>query len=431
MKPDLIKIIFAILLALFLGWTVGYAFEAALIVAFACNVWLLARAKRLHKWFSNNKSLPHAEEGVFYLLHRDINAIRTKHFQTKRNLQKDLIRIRQASSALPDAIVLTDSLGQIAWSNRLAAELLEIKHPQDNGQRINNLLRHPSFTEAYAKHHKSPVNIDIESPSQRNIIINLKVIDLAENMQIIVARNISRHVNVNRAQKEFVSNVSHELKTPLTVMRGYLEIFEENPEVNETLKKPLSDMLQHTKRMQSTIEDLLYLAKLEGQSHHSGSAHHKHIQINQILEMIMDSARVLAEQNEQSITLKVNEDLTILGNESELQIAFSNLVTNAIRYTPQGGKISIQWYQQDDNAIFSVTDNGIGIAPNHISRLTERFYRVDLGRSREKGGTGLGLAIVKNVLEHHNAKLNIESSLGNGSCFECIFPLESNADATV
>ena len=145
----------------------------------------------------------------------------------------------------------------------------------------------------------------------------------------------------------------------------------------------------------------------------------------------MDSARVLAEQNEQSITLKVNEDLTILGNESELQIAFSNLVTNAIRYTPQGGKISIQWYQQDDNAIFSVTDNGIGIAPNHISRLTERFYRVDLGRSREKGGTGLGLAIVKNVLEHHNAKLNIESSLGNGSCFECIFPLESNADATV
>lgn len=425
MKPDLFKICFVVAIAFGLGWTFGYALEFAFLVSFACNVWILQRAIRLHKWFSHDKSLPHAEDGVFYLLHRDINSMRVKHLQKKRELQKDLIRVRKASAALPDAIVVTNNVGEIIWSNRLAAELLEIKQPRDQGHRINNLLRHPNFTEAYANHDEQAVNIDIEAPTNRNITINLKVIDLAENMQMIVARDISRHVNVGRAQKDFVSNVSHELKTPLTVMRGYLEIMQDNGELNKSFQKPVSDMLLQTKRMQSTIEDLLFLAKLEGQTRNKNIEFHHHpININNVLEMIMDSAHLLAEQNNQTINLEINDKLSIHGNESELQIAFSNLVTNAIRYTPEGGDISIRWYQQEETAIFSVTDTGIGIAPNHISRLTERFYRVDQGRSRAKGGTGLGLAIVKNVLEHHNATLNIESSLGNGSCFKCIFSLE-------
>ncbi|MGH1426797.1 MAG: phosphate regulon sensor histidine kinase PhoR [Arenicella sp.] len=422
MKPDLIKIVFVILACAAFGWTLDRAAEFGLIAAFACNIWLLYRAKRLHNWFSHVKALPHAEQGVFYLLHRDIKAMRETHQKQKRELQHNLKRVREASAALPDAIVITDANGEITWSNLLAAELLNIKQPRDSGHRINNLLRHPNFTDAYANHDQVPVNIDIEAPTKRAVTINLKVIDLAENMQMIVARDISRHVDITRAQKDFVSNVSHELKTPLTVMRGYLEIIEDSNQVDNNIKKPISDMLLQTKRMQSTIDDLLYLAKLESQSQTGALLpNHEPININHILEMIMDSALLLAERNKQTITMEVNDQLSVLGNESELQIAFSNLVTNAIRYTPAGGDIHIKWHHRDKKAIFSVADSGIGIAPKHISRLTERFYRVDQGRSRAKGGTGLGLAIVKNVLERHGAELNITSSLGNGSCFECVF----------
>ena len=422
MKPDLVKIICVTLACSALGWTLNHAAEFGLAAALTCNIWLLFRAKRLHNWFTNPKDIPHAEHGVFYLLHRDIKAMRGIHQKQKRELQHNLKRVREASTALPDAIVITDSNGEIAWSNLLAAELLNIKQPRDNGHRINTLLRHPNFTNAYSNHHNVPVNIDIEAPSQRAITINLKIIDLAENMQMIVARDISRHVDITRAQKDFVSNVSHELKTPLTVMRGYLEIIEDANQCDDSIKKPISDMLLQTKRMQSTIDDLLYLAKLEGQPQADTLLpNHESININHILEMMMDSALLLAERNEQTITMEINDQLSVLGNESELQIAFSNLVTNAIRYTPIGGEIHIKWHHRDKNAIFSVTDSGIGIAPKHIPRLTERFYRVEQGRSRAKGGTGLGLAIVKNVLERHGADLNITSSLGNGSCFECVF----------
>jgi len=423
MKPDLIKIVLLVLAAIILGWTFGFAFEFGLVTALACNVWLLYRAKRLHNWFSNTKELPHAEQGVFYLLHRDIKTMREKHKKQKRLLQHNLKRVREASAALPDAVIITNNNGEITWSNKLAAELLNIQHPRDDGHRINNLLRNPSFTAAYEKHNKKPVNIDIEAPTNRNLTINVKVINLAKNMQMVVARDISRHVNTNRAQKDFVSNVSHELKTPLTVMRGYLEIIEDDKDINS---KPIADMLLQTKRMQSTIEDLLYLAKLESKSELELKANNREaIVIKQILEMFMDSAQLLAEQNNQTIKIEVDEKLTINGNPSELQIAFSNLVTNAIRYTPEGGNIHIQWLQREDEAIFAVTDTGIGIAPNHISRLTERFYRVDQGRSRAKGGTGLGLAIVKHVLERHNAKLSIISQLGHGSCFECVFSIDA------
>lgn len=423
MKPDLIKIILIVLAAIVLGWTFGFPAELGLVAAFVCNIWLLYRAKSLHRWFSNTKELPHAEQGVFYLLHRDIKTMRAKHKQKKRLLQHNLKLVRQASAALPDAIVITDNHGEITWSNKLAATLLNIQQPRDKGHRINNLLRHPSFTAAYEKQNKTPVNIDIEAPTNRNLTINLKIINLAKNMQMVVARDISRHVNTNRAQKDFVSNVSHELKTPLTVMRGYLELIADNKQIDN---KPISDMQLQTKRMQSTIEDLLYLAKLESKSEiTSKTDNHKPIIINQVLDMFMDSAQLLAEQNNQTINIEIDEKLSINGNESELQIAFSNLVTNAIRYTAEGGEINIQWHQREDEAIFSVTDTGIGIAPNHISRLTERFYRVDQGRSRAKGGTGLGLAIVKHVLERHTAKLSIISQLGHGSCFECVFSLDA------
>ena len=426
MKPDLVKVVLFILASILVGWGFNLALEFGLFAAFLSNVWLLLRAKRLHDWFSNKNQLPYAEQGVFYSLHRDIKTMREKHKKQKRALQKTLKDFREASSVLPDAIVMVNKTGEITWSNTLAYKLLGIQFPRDSGHRVSNLIRTPAFVEAFANHKETPVNIDIVAPNQIETMINLKVIDLAQKTQMLVARDITRHTNIQRAQKDFVSNVSHELKTPLTVMHGYLEMLADHPNINEDFKKPISDMSLQAKRMQSTINDLLYLAKLESQPRGTDPQNqHEPISIISIIEMIMDSSLILAKQQQQTIVTNIDDRLSITGNRSELQIAFSNLITNAIRYTPRGGKITVKWYQEDDNAIFSVNDDGIGIAPNHIARLTERFYRVDQGRSREKGGTGLGLSIVKNVLERHNASLKIRSSLGNGSCFECVFPLLS------
>ena len=200
-------------------------------------------------------------------------------------------------------------------------------------------------------------------------------------------------------------------------------MLEEHPQLNESLNKPINDMALQTQRMQATIDDLLYIAKLESQSGLKDiRKHHETLSVNEIVDMIMASTLPLAKNKQQNIDIQINDQLVIEGNRSELQVAFDNLIVNAIRYTPEQGNISIKWHHKEKDAVLSVNDNGIGIAPNHIANLTKRFYRVDQGRSREKGGTGLGLAIVKNVLDRHNAKLNISSNLGSGSCFECIFP---------
>ena len=240
---------------------------------------------------------------------------------------------------------------------------------------------------------------------------------------MLVARDITRLTDINQAQKDFVTNVSHELKTPLTVIRGYLEILEEHPQLAKELSKPVNDMTLQTQRMQLTIDDLLYIAKLEEQSDPKDILrHHETLSIDHIVDMILETSGPLAKEKRHTIDIQINDQLVIVGNHSELHIAFNNLVINAILYTPEEGNIIIKWHHRGTDAVFSVTDNGVGIAPNHIANLTKRFYRVDQSRSREKGGTGLGLAIVKNVLDRHGAKLNVSSNLGSGSCFECIFP---------
>jgi len=423
MKSDLAKISLFIIASFAVGWGFGYPLVFALIASIVGNLWILKRAVRLHRWFNNKDETPHAEKGVFYQLHRDIRAMRKKNRAHNRTLQKNLQQYRNASGAIPDAIVVFEKNGEINWANSLAEELLGIQNPRDKGQRITNLIRTPAFVEAFTELHLKPVNIDIKAPNQHNKSINLKIVDLAENNQMLVARDITRLTGINQAQKDFVTNVSHELKTPLTVMRGYLEMLGEHPQLSSQLTKPVSDMTLQTQRMQSTIDDLLYIAKLEGQSDPKEICrHHETLAIDSIVDMIMDAARPLAEQKQQNIDIQINDQLVIEGNRSELQIAFNNLIINAIRYTPEEGNITIKWHHRSTDAVFSVSDNGIGIAPNHIANLTKRFYRVDQGRSRHKGGTGLGLAIVKNVLDRHKAKLNINSNLGSGSCFECVFP---------
>lgn len=247
---------------------------------------------------------------------------------------------------------------------------------------------------------------------------------LDEKILAELPENVVHHIELlGRMRKDFVANVSHELRTPLTVVMGYLEtLLTANETEDSTETKIYQKMLHQTQRMQNIIEDLLILSRIE--TNQAFATSETTVDVHTVIHTILQSAETLALAKQQKITAKIDADLNITGNQDEIHSLFSNLIFNAIKYTPEKGDIHISWYEQDKQAIFSVQDTGIGIAKKYIPRLTERFYRVDKGRSRESGGTGLGLAICKHILIRHQATLEIESQEGHGSTFNCLFPLE-------
>ncbi len=421
MKQDITKISSLLIICALCGWAVGYPLQLTLLASLTVIVWLLYRFRSLHQWLNHRQAKPPESDGLLYLLHRDIQAMRKRNKQQKRLLSATLKQFRQAAAILPDAVVILNIYGEIQWANKLARELLGITWPADNNLRITNLLRNPVFTDAMAEVQTTPLNLDIDSPLDNNRKINVKVIDFEADSQMLVARDITRLTAINQTQKDFVGNVSHELKTPLTVLRGYIEMIQDHKKLDASLKKPADDMAIQVKRMQSMIEDLLYLSKLEQDTKPKFD---KPVIVN---ELIHDSHKALSsfiEQKQHRIEFDIDTKLHIIGSDRELFSVFNNLMLNAINYTQEQGIIRVKWLQRDNTAVLSVADNGQGIAPKHIGRLTERFYRADSDRARHKGGTGLGLAIVQNILQRHGAQLNIISHLGSGSCFECIFPEE-------
>jgi len=235
--------------------------------------------------------------------------------------------------------------------------------------------------------------------------------------------SIKTHIkHLERVRTDFIANVSHELRTPLTVIHGYLEaLMKENSDDTKPFKKIYTQMYQHSIRMERMIDDLLFLSRLENENI---TDFKKNIDISKILQLLYADAKIISGDKNQTIHLKISSNVYLDGSEEELKSLFSNLITNAIKYTPNEGNIKIEWFAKNDCGIFKVSDNGIGIAKEHIPRVTERFYRVDKSRSRENGGTGLGLAIVKHVLANHKGNIFIESEPGKGSIFTCVFPQE-------
>ncbi|WP_455217397.1 phosphate regulon sensor histidine kinase PhoR, partial [Kaarinaea lacus] len=241
-----------------------------------------------------------------------------------------------------------------------------------------------------------------------------------KRQKLLVVRDISRLKRLERIRSDFVANVSHELRTPLTVVSGYLEnMVDDEDRCGEYWKKTLHQMQGQTSRMTRLVEDLLMLSRLEDEEK---SLVRDIVAVPAVLTALVEDARILSSEREHQITLDCDESLWLRGSEKELSSALSNLIFNAINYTEEKGHVGIRWYAKDGDVFFEVQDDGIGISPAHVGRLTERFYRVDAGRSREAGGTGLGLAIVKHVLDRHGARLEIESEPGVGSLFRCVFP---------
>lgn len=421
MRADLWRLGWGLLLALCLGLLLGRVFFWLFLFAFGYALWQQRQLYRLYRWLQKpKKRAPPREVGIMEGIVREIDFMRQRHRSRKSKLSHHLKRFQKATAALPDATIVLNQDDEIEWANEVSRRLLGLKSPWDVGQRITNLIRHPDFVELMALGRNVASTVELPSPINPELHLNIRMVPYGQGQRLLVVRDITRLHRLERMRRDFVANVSHELRTPLTVLRGYLEVLERGGEANpEVWVRSFKTMQDQVGRMQHLIEDLLMLSRLENRNKKPAEVP---VAVPEMLEGICREARMLSGDRQHQIRLKAETSLWLRGDERELHSAFSNLVVNAIRYTPARGKITLHWFKQADQPCLEVRDTGEGIAAEHIPRLTERFYRVDKGRSREKGGTGLGLAIVKHVLNHHEARLEVESEMGKGSVFRCLFP---------
>lgn len=336
---------------------------------------------------------------------------------TESRLADNEQRFRRTISALPEGIVLVDAQLQIEWCNPVAERHLGISLRADQGLRLTNLVRDPAFV-AYLTTGGTQNAITLRPLANPAVALSVQFIEFESARSIVLTRDITQSERVDAVRRDFVANVSHELRTPLTVVKGFLEtLLDARPALDATRQHHLQLMLDQSNRMSHLVDDLLLLSRLEAQD---TTLAEEDVDVVQLVRELGDEARTLS-ADRHSIALEA-APLWLRGSREELRSAFSNLVTNAVRYTPAGGRVVLRWRAAPDGAVFEVEDSGIGVAPEHIPRLTERFYRVDKSRSRETGGTGLGLAIVKHVLLRHDARLEVTSELGRGSVFAAHFP---------
>ncbi|WP_256582479.1 phosphate regulon sensor histidine kinase PhoR [Pseudomonas sp. Irchel 3A5] len=383
--------------------------------------WTLKQLLRLHEWLSNHQTdePPPDGYGLWGEVFDSIYHLQRRDQRVRGRLQAVIDRVQESTAALKDAVIMLDSEGNLEWWNRAAETLMGLKTPQDSGQPVTNLVRHPRFKE-YFEQDSFAEPLEIPSPTNDRVRIQLLITRYGNNEHLMLVRDVTRIHQLEQMRKDFVANVSHELRTPLTVIFGYLETLLDNvEEVNPRWVRALQQMHQQGGRMQTLLNDLLLLAKLEATDYPSDN---HPIVVSTLLKTITNDAQALSGNKNQQIDLNIETGALLKGSDTELRSAFSNLIFNAVKYTPAEGKIQIRWWADERGAHLSVQDSGIGIETKHLPRLTERFYRVDSSRASNTGGTGLGLAIVKHVLLRHRGTLEINSVPGKGSVFTCHFP---------
>ncbi|WP_311946565.1 phosphate regulon sensor histidine kinase PhoR [Halomonas piscis] len=407
-------------LGVLLGWllsAVGVGLAAALG---AYLFYQLRQLHALHQWLTRlSSNQPLVSGGVWDDLFNRLYRYHKAQQTTQRRLRDTLSRIKDSSEAMRDSVVMLDRHGYIEWWNSAAERMLGLKSSQDRRQHIIYLLRNPHFVDYFhALDYREPLTLT--SPIDEQLVLQCQITLNDNGERLLMARDITRLHRLEQIRRDFVANVSHELRTPLTVLTGYLEIYQDMAEaLPSRLECSLSQMQKQTARMQNLVDDLLLLSRLESNDRSGEDA--RRLNLASMLETIRRDAEALSDSG-QRITLELHSTLGLMGCEQELQSAISNLAFNAVRYSGPGSQIVLRWRTLGDGACVEVQDDGEGIAATHIPRLTERFYRVDKGRSTATGGTGLGLAIVKHVLLRHEARLEIDSQLGQGATFRCVFP---------
>lgn len=426
-RSEFTRFILGLAIGGLLGWTVGHAGWGVAIAASLHGFWMLQRTRELALWVLLKNDDDPPESGSIWGNLYDHLYQKEKQQQIRLKQLLELVDLaRQSTNALKDAVVVINPSDELQWWNDAAETLLGLKRQSDRGQPVTNLVRDPRFIR-YFRQRQYDTELEIPSPVNKAVLLQIQTVIFGDDNRLLVARDITRLHQLEQTRKDFVANVSHELRTPLTVIKGYLETFIDLVDpAQKPLHRGLQQMQQQTHRMEMLVSDLLLLSRLETQNRNQPTTA---VDVGALLRQIYQDALALNDEKKHAIHLRVDDDHALMGFEGELRSAFSNLVVNAVKYTPEAGEITLRWWVDKEGAHFSVEDNGIGIEPQHIPRLTERFYRADASRNSKTGGTGLGLAIVKHVLLHHDAHLEITSEPGEGSTFSCHFPLKRLANA--
>lgn len=401
-----------------LGWLSGYIWAGVAAVLALHLLWQLATLFRLDWWVRHRSYAAPPDFGGPWgtIVAQVMRLHRRKRFHKQRYIQL-LRQIQRSTAAMPDGVVILNAQREIVWFNRTASTLLGLRGHDDLGLRIDNLLRHPLFGR-YLEEAQFEVPLVICPKVAADMHLSLQVVPYGEGQQLLLVRDVSRQVRLEAMRKDFVANASHELRSPLTVVSGYLETLGQDPALDPELRAPVAEMRRQAERMTSIIRDLLALSRLEESDALIAEGP---IDVGGLMAMLRKDVLARAE-HPRDINMRIDSAAQLMGSEPEVHSAFSNLVDNAAKYTAATGAIEMRWSTDGEGGHFSVSDTGIGIQAEHIPRLTERFYRADPGRSRATGGSGLGLAIVKHVLQRHGATLQIDSAVGRGSTFTCHFP---------
>lgn len=413
------NVTFLVLCLIGLGWLLGVSFEFATLGLSLALVYFLANLFRLKKWLKLDTQPDEQLElpGTLGLLALAITKLRKKENKAKKSLQHIILRAQKSLAALKDGVVLVDNQGVLEWWNTAAEQLLGLQQGQDEASYVTNLIRDPDFVE-YLNQNDYKHPFSLRMPHNNNVV-EIQITHFGEGEKLLVVRDISRIENLEKMRTEFIANVSHELKTPLTVINGYLEtLLMVTDQFPERLQKSFTSMDHQSKRMMNLIEDLMLLSTLETTEQKVSQSP---IRVASLVRTLCEEMDVL-KNHSQSIEVDLDEMVSLIGKRSEIYSAIANLFTNAIKYSGDDACVKITWGCHEHGATLIVEDNGVGIEPELLPRLTERFFRVESSRNSETGGSGIGLAIVKHVLIRHEANLEIESEIGQGTRFICTFP---------
>lgn len=423
-NTHLARLLLATVAVLLVAWISGHWL---LVIAAALAIyvgWQVYNNWRLHRWLEDNEQEPPESLGIWSDIFDRIDKLQKQNLSHREHQKRTIEEFMSVTNAFPDATLVIDDNDTITWFNDAAEILLGLKMETDLGQAVTNLIREPDFADWLSVQEQVSSKLEMPSPHNQNTHLSASAVRYGEKQRLLILRDVTEIHNLEKVRRDFVANVSHELRTPLTVLLGYLESMQE--QCPEDLAPAIDKMQDQAGQMHALLNDLLELSRLQSDEHESGD---EDIDIPAMLMQLKELAEELSQGNHQ-LRFDIEPDLKLRGIPADIESAFRNLVQNAIHYTPEQGSITVSWKMADGGPVFSVSDTGPGIPRRDLPRLTERFYRVGSDRSRGSGGTGLGLAIVKHVLNAHNARLHIESELGEGSTFSCEFPKERRIPAT-
>jgi two-component system phosphate regulon sensor histidine kinase PhoR len=416
-QKEISTVLLLLLATAIVGAMTGFFLPLLFLLMLGIIIRQVAQISRFEKWIgTGGKGKYPKTTGIWEEIYYHVYRIKKDEKRRKKKLSKIIDQFRQSTEALPDAAVVLGVNDEIEWANKAARDVFGLQQT-DKGQRIPNLIRYPEFIR-YLKSGNYQEAVTLPSPVNNRITLEVRIVPYGAGLRLLLAQDVTQLKKMERMRKDFVANVSHELRTPLTVLKGYLETLQDLDDgQSPLLTSSFQQMQGQTERMQHLVDDLLLLTRLETQQKKSQC-----IDVPALLSQICKESDSL-ENTSSRIELTLETTGHIMGEEQELRSAFTNLLGNALKYSPEDSVVKVRWYQDKQSIVLSVEDLGEGIAKTDIPRVTERFYRVEIKRPKKVNGTGLGLAIVKHVLMRHDAGLSITSELGKGSCFSCHFPV--------